>query len=208
MNIQFIVQNIFPTLSCLQAHWKLRKVYQKREQTLSKCKIHITKTSTQADAAINADLERIFTDELRRRDKIETKAGSIFSSNAVTIPLLIVTYQIIHHESGNCSLFIKTSLICASLYLFFSTLNAIIAQRISAVHKPSITEFEHLIDRDLFVLKPLNSKEKIRSFYCSTKLNMVSTAVKANYVYASQIDLRNGILLAVLALLALIFQNN
>lgn len=198
-----IMQQIFPTLQAILARKVISKKINSESSLISLNNIHI-RDEIKAEVLCN-DLEKIHYAELSRRDRIESKAGSIFSINAIIIPLLLITYDIAQKSSSqDYKNGIIIILLIASVYMCLSVINAIIAQRISQVHQLLISDYEDNTLNTLHSLQWICNDQKIAIYYRAIKLNILSTQIKANHTYASQIDLRNGIILSFIALTSLI----
>ncbi|WFS63611.1 hypothetical protein LF599_05455 [Pseudodesulfovibrio thermohalotolerans] len=199
-----LLQQILPTCLALQARRILDRKIQSDRKLLSEKTVNIRQIEDLD--LLTENLKELYYDELRRRETIESKAGALFSINSIVIPLLVIAYNTTNNQNGsNTGIIIANILLAISVvYLTLSVTNAILAQKISATYKFTTQDLE--IDTGKFQsITSIDLKRKSKIYYISTRLNVSTTAIKSNYVYAAQIDLRNGIVISIVALVLLIF---
>lgn len=146
-------------------------------------------------------IKKYHVDEFKRKNVMEDKAKSSLFIIAISITFFLGSFNFINETGTLISLEIKIILalimIFGVIYLLLSGITSIMALYNKGYYdiyldKKFIGNYEKIVPVDL------SAEEQIKIFYESAKLNQILTNIKSNYVAATLIGIRNGIILITL----------
>ena len=187
---EFVKQEVFANIYAFVAERKIKGKYEDDGKTLV--------ISEKSVKNIRATLDAYEEKEVERKRSIEEKAkSSLFVvALSVTISMTILGLLKDFHLAGITIAAVVLFLV-ALLYLILASITAIKAINIGEFHSLSLS---HFIEREDGSLKRtrISDAEKAVDLYKYLKLNQRTNNIKANYVYATFIGIRNGIVLLAL----------
>jgi chromosome segregation ATPase len=142
------------------------------------------------------ELKNFYQKEQDRKTTIETKAAASLFIIGLSVTLILGSLEFIRNfESGVVFKFIVfLILIVGVVYLLFSGVAALKALIIRELYDEDIND-RIKEDKSKLNIEALGDKNRLVQFYRNIKLNQLVTNIRSNYVYATFIGIRNGIML-------------
>ena len=141
------------------------------------------------------ELEVYHQKEVERKKTIEDKAKSSLFVIALSVTLILGSLNFIKDiKTGTNFTLILLLLFLGLIYLVLSGVSSIKALNISEFHDIYIGDLINEKE-DEKNIKIIDKKDRAEQLYKNIKLNQLKTNIKSNYVYATFVGIRNGIIL-------------
>ena len=188
----FILQSIVPNLYAFSAE----KILQKKVQEVNEKNFHIEKNENLDAKKIIEELKEYHQKESKRKEIIEDKAKASLFIIALSVMLILGSLNFI--ENSDDSIILKFSelfiLVLGIIYLLLSGITAIKAINIRKFYDVYLNDEIEESESRLKVIR-LDEKDRIILLYRIIQLNQLITNIRSNYVYATFVGIRNGIIL-------------
>lgn len=198
MIIEFLEDQIFAHFKAFYVDYCIIKP---RKKELLSRKFSLKKTTPQILTETLDKVEHDYKNEIERRNQIVDKgrAGLFVIGLTVTLMMTILKYN--HQVS--LSVYEIGLLLVAVVSFVLSAITFVMAVKIRERHGVYLDRIINANGSSLTIVKE-SSEKKIKELYHIGKLNQLETTIISNYVDASYIGLRNGIIsLAVFFMISL-----
>lgn len=198
MIIEFLEDQIFAHFKAFYVDYCIIKP---RKKELLSRKFSLKKTTPQILTETLDKVEHDYKNEIERRNQIVDKgrAGLFVIGLTVTLMMTILKYN--HQVS--LSVYEIGLLLVAVVSFVLSAITFVMAVKIRERHGVYLDRIINANGSSLTIVKE-SSENKIKELYHIGKLNQLETTIISNYVDASYIGLRNGIIsLAVFFMISL-----
>lgn len=186
----FLQQNIYPHIYAFYAE----KILKNKVHEL---KVNFKITEDQNLNEFIKELEDYHKKEVERKKLIEDKAKSSLFVIAISVTLILGSLNFFRDIKGE-----PNFLYIISLFSLFLGLIYLLLSGISSIQALTIKEFYDIyVDDRIEVtegiqnIKNFDIKDQIEQIYKNIKLNQSITNIRSNYVSATFIGIRNGIIL-------------
>lgn len=194
--LRWIIEQTFPIFIVWLANKKIQETIDKlKEQDYRLEKSNISEYLEQTI---------LFNErEKKRKEIIEDKAKS--SLLAITISITIIL-NVFKSDFGIYSKYCIIMITVGILYFVFGAIASLNALNIKEFYDIYIDEILRK-ENDKIIPISLSQNEKIRRLYKYIKLNQEITRMRANYVYAAFICIRNGIIMLTIFFMLFVWLN-
>ncbi len=190
--IGFILQQVAPHFYAFRAE----KILTKKTKEEKEKDYDIIQNDEPDSAEILKEVNEFHQKEKGRKGTVEDKAKACLFIIALTITLILGSLNFIKGAASGTPFYLPgiVILILGVIFLFLSGITAIKAFNIGEYHDIQIYD---RVKEDGTKLNIINTPdgEKISFLYKIIKLNQLTTNIRTNYVYATFIGIRNGIIL-------------
>lgn len=207
--LRTLIQQTFPSLTAYQADKKLRshveavldKIYKFEKKQLSSDNVDLQEqpNSTHNDDETRdavESLDKFLKDEFERKKIIEEKARALLFIISATIAITTGSLTYLSNIRPENALIVISLALLAIGFVF------LILAIISTLTALNISEYYYVLPSDRFVEDDdgyldifTNDKSLVEKLYRNRKLNMYINMRRGNHLYASFINIRNGVIL-------------
>lgn len=190
--MEFILQQVAPHFYAFRAE----KILTKKVRKLKETDYEIIQDNEPEPDEILKEINEFHQKEKDRKGTVEDKVKACLFIIALTITLILGSLNFIKGVDPATPFYLSgiVTLILGVIFLFLSGITAIKAFNIGEYHDIQIYD---RVREDGTKLNIINTskEEKISLLYKIIKLNQLTTNIRSNYVYATFIGIRNGIIL-------------
>lgn len=139
-------------------------------------------------------LESLREAEVARKHVIEDKAKATLFIVSLTISLLLGSLSFVSSNSSITPTVGIVFLVAGIVYMVASGLTCVAALNTRGFYQEALSEIVREVDGELQAVL-MDQRDRICLVYEQIKLNQIILTIKANYVYATFLGIRNGIIL-------------
>lgn len=186
----FLQQNIVPNLYTFLAE----KILRDRIRKLEEKEFNVEINKDQDTNEFIEELKEYHQKEVNRKKIIEDKAKASLFIIVLSTTLILGSLGFIEEGGVIFKFHILLILIIGVIYLLLSGITSIKALNIRKFYDVYLDNRVKETKGKLNVLS-LNKEDRISQLYKIIKLNQLMTIIRSNYVYATFVGIRNGIIL-------------
>lgn len=179
----------------VHAHWAEKRLNSKIHELKEK-EFSVEDDGKEIAPGLIDELKNFYQKEQDRKTTIETKAAASLFIIGLSVTLILGSLEFIRNSEGGVvfKFIIFLILIGGVAYLLLSGVAALKALIIKELYDEDINDRIKETGTKLNI-GVLDDKDRLAQLYRNIKLNQLVTNIRSNYVYATFIGIRNGIML-------------